>query len=183
MRYLYSTRDLGRVYDSDSTEVVAYSDSAFNSLPYGRSSTSFFFSVGRDNAPFLSVAKAQEIVATCIMTGEYISGSHCCRNVNYLLEILSDIGEPAKGPIVLFLDSRTAINIAYAPFVTKKSRHIERDHHYIRDLTLRNKVKPTHIPAPHMRAAVMSKYLPRAPFFRGRDGLLNSNAFCTVSLK
>ena len=33
------------------------------SLEYGRSSTSFFFSVGRDNAPFLSVAKAQEIVA------------------------------------------------------------------------------------------------------------------------
>ena len=54
----------------------------------------------------------------------------------------------------------------------------------MRDLTLRNKVKPaTHIPAPDMRADVMSKYLPRAPFFRGRDGLLNSNAFCTVSLK
>ena len=39
------------------------------------------------------------------------------------------------------------------------------------------------IPAPDMHADVMSKYLPRAPFFRGRDGLLNSNAFCTVSLK
>ncbi len=117
------------------------------------------------------------------MTGEYISGALCCRNVNYILEILSDIGEPAEGPIVLFLDSRTAINLAHAPFVTKKSRHIERDHHYMRDLTHRGKVKPTHIPAAGMRADVMSKYLPRAPFLRGRAALLNSNAFCTVLLK
>ena len=118
LRYLYSTRDLGRVYDSDSTEVFAYSDSAFNSLPNGRSSTAFFFSVGRDNAPFLSVAKAQEIVAPDIMSGEYISGSHCCRHVNYILELLSDIGEPAKGPIVLFLDSNTAINLAQKGIIT-----------------------------------------------------------------
>jgi len=183
LRYLYSTRDLGRVYDSDSTEVFAYSDSAFNSLPNGRSSTAFFFCVGRDNAPFYSVAKAQETVAPDIMSGEYISGSACCRFVNYVLEILSDIGEPAKGPIILFLDSNTAINLAHAPFVTKKSRHIERDHHYMRDLTDRKKVKPTHVPARDQRADVMSKYLPRAPFFRGRDGLLNSNAFCAVFLK
>jgi hypothetical protein len=162
LRYLYSTLHLGRVYDFNSTEVVAYSDSAFNSLPDGRSSTAFFFCVGRD--------KGQSTVAPCIMTGEYMSGSQCCRNVIYFLEFLSDIGEPAKGPIVLFLDSRTAINLAHAPFVTKKSRHIERDHHYIRDLTQRsrNKVKPTHIPASGMRADVMSKFLPRAPFLRGR---------------
>ncbi len=164
--------------------MFAYSDSAFNSLPDGRSSTAFFFCVGRDNAPFLSVAKGQSTVAPCsIMTGEYMSGSHCCRSVIYILEFLSDIGEPAKGPIVLFLDSRTAINLAHAPFVTKKSRHIERDHHYIRDLTDRNKVKPTHIPAADMRADVMSKFLPRAPFLRGRATLLNSNAFREVSLK
>ena len=43
-----------------------------------------------------------------------------------ILELLSDIGEHAKGPIVLFLDSNTAINLAHAPFVTKKSRHIEK---------------------------------------------------------
>jgi Reverse transcriptase (RNA-dependent DNA polymerase) len=51
LRYLYSTPHIGRVYDSTSTEIVGFSDSAFMvHRDTGRSSTAFFFSVGVNNA-------------------------------------------------------------------------------------------------------------------------------------
>lgn len=178
LRYLFSTPDVGRVFDSVSTDVVGFSDSAFMVHPEtGRSSGAFFFSVGPDNAPFYSVAKSQSTVATCPMTSEYMSASAACKFVPYIRQVLADIGCSVSGPTELFLDSRTAINLAVAPSITKKARHIENPHHYIRELVERCLVTVTHVPAALMRADVMTKFLSRVPFVRGRSSLLNLRAF------
>lgn len=178
LRYLYSTPHIGRVYDSTSTEIVGFSDSAFMIHRHtGRSSTAFFFSVGVNNAPFLSVAKSQESVATCPMTSEYMAANAACKCITNLRRVLHDLGELPLKIIELFMDSNTAINLGIAPTITRKARHIDNAHHYIRELVATHLVKLVHVSALGMRADIMTKYLPRKSFLQGRSFLLNSDAF------
>ena len=54
LRYLSSTPDVGRVFKSDSTELVAFSDASFANHENGRSAGAFFLSIGplRQDAEF-----------------------------------------------------------------------------------------------------------------------------------
>ena len=182
LRYLSSTPHIGRCFSSVSTDIVAYSDSAFMlHRDLGKSSGAFFFSVGAANAPFYSEAKIQDIVATCPMTSEYYAAGAACKYVIHIRQLSSDLGFAPSGPTVLLLDSQTAINLAIAPQISRKSRHIEMCYHYVRELVARNLVTVSHVIGDFMRADVMTKYLPRGKFLTGRSNLLNSAAFPAVS--
>ena len=74
------------------------------------------------------------------------------------------------------MDAKTAINLVVAPEVTKKARHMFVSHHYIRSLNEQGVVKPVQVPAPDMRADVMTKYKPPTAFKIARSKLLNLEA-------
>ncbi len=59
LRFLYSSRIIGRVFDSKSTELFGHADAAFGVRDNGCSAEAFFLTVGEFNAPFMSVARAK----------------------------------------------------------------------------------------------------------------------------
>ena len=180
LRYLYSTRGIGRIYKSTSSVVHAFADAAFGVHSNGCSAGAYFLSVGPNSAPFHCYARAQSDVATCIMTSEYYSASGSCKAVMFYREFARALGFAPIAATCLYLDSKTAINLAVAPEVTKKSRHIAVSYHYIRQLIAQGHLRVQHVIASDMRADSLTKIFSRAEFRRQRANLLNTISFPRV---
>ena len=67
-----------------------------------------------------------------------------------------------------------SINLAQAPNVTRKSRHIHIRHHFIRDLVAQGFVTLVHLPSYLQTADLLTKPLGPTAFYFFRDILLNT---------
>ena len=176
LRYLYCTRQLGRVFDSSSTQLVGYADAAFGLHHNGCSAEAGFICVGASNAPFMSVAKAQFDVATCPMTAEYMSAGTVSRMLQRFIDASEALGIAQGADVLLVVDNSTAKSLATAPEITRKSLHIHIKYHYIRELIARHIIKLQLVRSKDMRADILTKFFPPAQFKRLRDSLLNRAA-------
>ena len=173
-RYILSTCTLGRVYNSLTTDIHIYCDSAFAITENGLSTTAYTLSNGPDNAPFLSYAKAQNDVAPDPMTAEYIAAGSSIKQLAHFLQLADNLGFRQEGQVEVILDCQFAINLIVAPEITRKSRHTKSTHPYIREAKERNVIKI--VLAPDMRCDVCTKIYVNSTLEKKRDNLLNSNA-------
>ena len=72
----------------------------------------------------------------------------------------------------LYLDSKSAIDMAFDPVAFKKTKHILRDAYYLRDLVARQFFAPSHVASSEELADILTKALPRALFLRLRAHLV-----------
>ena len=91
------------------------------------------------------------------MEGEYVCLSSAARKVLEFRYFLEDVGFPQQDPTVIYEDNMSAINLARAPAVSRKSRHIHIRHHFIRDCVLNNLVRVQHVPTERMLADFLTK--------------------------
>ena len=173
LRYLASTPGFGPVFRASDVELVVFTDAAFGVFRNGYSSTGQMFCVGRRNAPFHVVARAQADVATCPMTAEYYSASMACRSIVFFRQVFEDLGWPVVYPIAFYIDNRTCIKLVEAPQVSVKSRHILVQYHYIREFQERKIIRVEHVYACDMRADLLTKVLPKQQFLKARDQVFN----------
>ena len=177
LRYLHSTPGVGCLFKSCGGVLCATSDAAFGLYPDGRSSGAHILSIGPDNAPFACSAKVQSCVATCPMTAEYYSAGSACQDIEYYRQLSADLGWSCLQPTVLTMDNKTAISLATAPRISRRSRHIVVKHHYIRELVAAAVVCCVYAPSSLMRVNVLTKCLPRGRFIIERDVFLNRACF------
>jgi hypothetical protein len=176
LRYLYSTRTIGRVFYSKSTQITGFCDAAFGIHSNGCSAEAGFLSIGVSNAPFYSVAKAQSNVATCPMTAEYMSTATISRAIERFIAASESMGISQGLDLQLHVDNSTAKSLATAPEITRKSLHIHVKYHYIRELVSRRVIQLKLVRSEDMRADILTKWFPPAKFKRLRDILLNRGA-------
>jgi hypothetical protein len=62
--------------------------------------------------------------------------------------------------------------MAHDPVAFKKTKHIMREAHYLRDLVARRVYSPEHVPSEAMLADIFTKALGRALYVRLRDLLM-----------
>ena len=79
-------------------------------------------------------AKRQRCVAHSTAEAEYVGASMAARDGIFYRDVLVDLGVLTRAPTPLLLDSKSAIDMAYDPVAFKKTKHIMRDAHYLRDL-------------------------------------------------
>ena len=174
LRYLHSTPSVCRVFHSTATTFVAHCDAAFASFcENGRSLGAYMLTWGSDNAPFFTEARMQDEVATCPMTAEYYAAGGSCKSIIYFRQLSEDLGWPVVAPTSLITDSMTAIRLAVAPAITRKSRHMFVSHHHIRELCDRRIVALFHVPGSSLRVDVLTKIYTGIVFRRKRDLLFN----------
>jgi hypothetical protein len=174
-RYLKQTAGLGPTYyTEEGVRLYGHVDASYGVHTNGRSQTGFYTSIGRHSAPVTCYAACQKsCMATSSMYSEYVALGELGKKVEEQRYFLSSIGFPQHAPTELFEDNQSAINLAQAPAISRKSRFIHVRHHYVRDLIKRNVVKLTHLPTSQMTADLLTK--PKGPkqFKMDRDKLLN----------
>jgi hypothetical protein len=175
LSYINGTRDISRRYFSDDPTLYITVDASYGVHTKGHSHSGFFVSVGRNSAPVLCCSsKQKECVATGSMEAEYVALSQAVKKALPLRFLLEQLGFPQPGPMIVFEDNMSAINLANAPTVTKNSKHIFQRHHFIRTMVKQKIVTIQHLPTADMTADLLTKAMPPKLFLRLRDKLMNS---------
>ena len=146
--YLNTYPSLGPTYyTTEGAVLYGKIDSAFGVHSDGRSQSALCLSIGEHSAPFLTRAYRQRnCVSVSPMDAEYVVFSEVGKLIVSLRRFLADLGFPQQPhPTLVGEDNIPAINLAVAPAITGRSRHIFVRHHYIRDLIKLNIVKPYHL--------------------------------------
>jgi hypothetical protein len=111
------------------------------------------------------------------MEGEYVCLSSAARKVLEFRYFLENIGFPQDNPTIIYEDNMSAINLAKAPAVSRKSRHIHIRHHFIRDCVINKLVQVQHVRTTEMLADFLTK-----PFGPKQHNLFRDRYFNVKSI-
>jgi hypothetical protein len=175
LRYLSGTPKLGPTYyTTEGPVLTCFVDCSYGVHPDGRSHGGFSLHIGRDNAPFFVNSKRQnECVAVGSMESEYVCLSAAARKVLEFRYFLDNIGFPQLAPTIIYEDNMSAINLATAPAISRKSRHIHIRHHFIRDCVATKSIVIHHVPTDQMLADFLTKPFGPKKHARFRDIYFN----------
>jgi len=176
LQYLKGTPSLGpRYYTTEGATLYVYVDASYATHHDGRSQTGCSFHIGKHSAPFyVKAGKQTECVSIGSMEAEYVALSQAARKLLEFRYLLEDIGFEQCAPTVIYEDNMSAINLAVAPHITRKSRHIHTRHHFIRDLVSQKLAVVKHLATEDMLADFFTKPYGPKRFCSARDRLFNS---------
>lgn len=156
MRYIAGTRDMGIRFGAGQRGMVTYSDSDWaGDIETRRSTTGYVVLV--DGAAVVWNSKLQPTVATSTVEAEYMASASAARELIWLRNILSDIGMKPEGPLLIKGDNQGAISTAHNPMVTVRTKHIDVQHHFIRDRVRRKEIEFSYVPTAMQVADVLTK--------------------------
>jgi hypothetical protein len=175
LQYLKGTPSLGpRYYTEQGAILYVYVDASYAVHHDGRSQTGCSFHIGRYSAPFyVKAGKQTECVSIGSMEAEYVALSQAARKLLEFRYLMEDIGFPQSDPTVIYEDNMSAINLAVAPHITRKSRHIHTRHHFIRDLIAQKLAVVKHLATEEMLADFYTKPYGPKRFRAVRDRMFN----------
>ena len=168
LTYLHHTRDMGLRYSPDATaDLQTYSDADWSTKFSTAGCVAFLY-----GCAVHWHTRLQRSVSHSTAEAEYVAASMASRETCFLRELLFEFGRLKPGPTTLFMDSKSAIDMAFDPVAFKKTKHILRDAEYLRDLVARQVIVPRHVPSAEQVADAFTKALPRLVFHALRDRLV-----------
>jgi hypothetical protein len=175
LRYLKGTPSLGPTFLTTQGPILSMQvDAAHGVHTNGHSHFGFSISVGSDSAPFYVKSSIQRsCVAISAFDAEYIALSEASKRLLHYRYLAEALGFPQSAPSIIYEDNLSAINLARAPQISRKSRHIHTRFHYIRFLVATHQVSVVHLRTDDMTADMLTKSLGPSKFFYFRSKLLN----------
>ena len=85
------------------------------------------------------MSKQQPVVALSTTEVEYMEATHACKEAIWLKRLCSDVGVDA-GQITICCDSQSAIFLAKNPTFHARTKHIDVQFHFVRDMVEDGKV-------------------------------------------
>ena len=164
LRYLKGSCGYGLRYKhGGSQDLVGYSDSSHNTDPDdGRSTTGYLFCL--NDTPISWCSQKQDVVALSSCEAEYMAATEATKQAIWLQELLSEIiGGEVKRTLIR-VDNKSAIALAKNPVFHRRSKHIHKRFHFIRECVEKELVDVDHIAGTEQRADVLTKALARIKF-------------------
>jgi hypothetical protein len=168
-----------RVYDPDMLSL--YSDADWANMKDRKSISGHVAMLF--NGPVAYGSKKQRGVSTSSCESEYIGMSTCCKQGQWIAQVLRDMGFPeyiGENPstVQMRADNQGAIALAKNPHLHERSKHIDISYHHIRDLEEKKRIKITYIPTAEMVADGFTKPLDRVAFerFKAMLGLVDKSS-------
>ncbi len=171
-QYLINHTEEGIKYDENNgLEMTAYVDSNFaDKMEKRKSVTGFIIMLGGGVIEWKS--QCQGTVSLSSTEAEYKALSQCACEVVHLTQILKDFGIEMK-EITIYEDNVGAIKLAENWASTKRTKHIDVRHHYVRELVENKMIEIKHISSENQPADMLTKNLSQATFEKHKRFAMN----------
>ncbi|GJU87758.1 ribonuclease H-like domain-containing protein [Tanacetum coccineum] len=163
LRYVQGTLDLGlHLYASSTTSLVGYTDADWAGCPSTRRSTSGYCVFLGDNLLSWS-AKRQHTLSRSSAEAEYRDVANVVAETAWLRNLLT--------ATLVYCDNVSAVYMSANPVQHQRTKHIEIDIHFVRDMVTAGQVRVLHVPSRFQYADIFTKRLPSALFEEFRSSL------------
>jgi hypothetical protein len=174
VKYLKGTKNLGIRYvaknDREPLKLIAYSDSDYAAATDRRSRSGILIFINDGLVDWASNKQKSVSLSTC--EAEYIAMASAARKLYWLTQLLDEMNIPYQVPI-LKVDNQAAKNVAINDTSSKRTKHIDVRHHYVREMVNNNKLKIEYVSTDNMLSDIMTKVLNTKNFEYQRDRILD----------
>ncbi|GKC53134.1 ribonuclease H-like domain-containing protein [Tanacetum coccineum] len=171
LRYVRGTLDFGlQLYASITGSLVAYTDADWAGCPTTRRSTSGYCVFLGDNLLSWS-AKRQHTLSRSSAEAEYRGVANVVAETAWLHNLLRELHTPLLSATLVYCDNVSAIYMTANPVQHQRTKHIEIDIHFVRDMVARGQVRVLHVPSRYQYADIFTKGLPSTLFEEFRTSL------------
>jgi hypothetical protein len=161
MRYLKGTLDFGLSYNGDHEfRLSGYTDSDWaGSVSYRKSTSGCCFSLGSTMISWQS--RKQSSIALSTVESEYIVACSASCEAIWLWKLLTGLFDLDMEATLILCDNQSCIKMTENHVFHDKSKHIEIQYHYIRDMVERGAIKLQYVGTDEQVADVLTKPLSR----------------------
>nr|GEU40666.1 ribonuclease H-like domain-containing protein [Tanacetum cinerariifolium] len=162
--YVQGTLDLGlHLYAFSTTYLVGYTDADWAGCPSTRRSTSGYCVFLGDNLLSWS-AKRQHTLSRSSAEAEYRGVANVVAETAWLCNLLREIHSPLSTATLAYCDNVSVVYMSANPVQHQRTKHIEIDIHFVRDMVTVGQVRVLHVPSRFQYAYIFTKGLPSALF-------------------
>jgi hypothetical protein len=168
LRYLQGTRNLGILYNSNSSEgLVGFIDADWGGDDTDRKSTTSY--VLKLYGSIVSAASIkQKTVATSTLEAESITLAEAVKETLWLQRLLCELGL-RQDSVTINIDNKGAIDYAKNAQFSQRTKHINIKHHFIRDHIEKGTIILAHVASGENIADILTKSLDKGRFEKLRD--------------
>ncbi|GJU06945.1 ribonuclease H-like domain-containing protein [Tanacetum coccineum] len=171
LRYVRGTVDFGlQLYASATTSLVGYTDADWAGCPSTRRSTSGYCVFLGNNLLSWS-AKRQHTISRSSAEAEYRGVANVVAETAWLRNLLRELHSPLSTATLVYCDNVSAVYMSANPVQHQRTKHIEIDIHFVRDMVTAGQVRVLHVPSRFQYADIFTKGLPSALFEEFRSSL------------
>lgn len=146
LRYVKGTLDFGLVYTSKSGNslITGFSDSDLRGNVEDRKSTGgMVFYLNEILVTWVSEKQRCVALSTCEV--EFMADTAAACQAIWLRNLLGQVTGNYVGPVVLYIDNKSAIDLAKNPIFHGRSKYIDIRYHYIRECVERGEIVIKHV--------------------------------------
>ena len=159
LRYLAGTKSHGITFTaSQSLSLSAFSDADWASNPDDRRSTSGYCIFLGDSLVSWSSSK-QKVVSRSSTESEYRSLADAAADLTWFQHLFSELHLSITSTPVLWCDNLSATHLASNPIFHARTKHIEIDFHFLRDMVNRKQLIIRHVASSDQIADILTKHL------------------------
>ena len=168
LRYLRRTKAIGLRYKASQRPLHGYSDSDWD---VKHSTSGWVFMLNQ--AAISWGSKKQKSVALSSCEAEIMAASHAAQETVHLTKLCDELDMGSESETELFVDNKSAIDVAYNPEHHGRMKHVERKHFYVRELVEEGKIRVPFVRSQDNIADLFTKPLEAHLFFPLRDAIMN----------
>ncbi|GKE02879.1 ribonuclease H-like domain-containing protein [Tanacetum coccineum] len=147
LRYVQGTLHYGwQLFSFSTTDLVAYSDADWAGCPTTRRSTSGYCVFLANNLLSWS-AKRQPTLSRSSAEAEYRGVSNGVAETFWLRNLLRELHTPLSFATMVYCDNVSDVYLSSNPVQHQRTKHIEIDIHFVRDLVAAGQVRVLHVPS------------------------------------
>nr|GEX41306.1 ribonuclease H-like domain-containing protein [Tanacetum cinerariifolium] len=171
LRYVCGTLDYGlQLFSSSTTDLVTYSDADWAGCPTTWRSTSDYCVFLGNNLLSWSY-KHQPTLSRSSAEAEYHVIANAVAETCWLRNFLCELHTPLSSAMIVYCDNVSAVYLSCNLVQHQRTKHIEIDIHFVRDLVAAGEVRVLHVPFLYQFEDIFRKGLPSALFEEFRSSL------------